>query len=146
MDVTLALTVLGALVLLAGGLGVFLKRNAERARTVSGEARVDVASLGLDRLGARATIVQFSTDMCSRCPGVQRTISGLVEEQPGVAFVHVDVTHRPELASEFKLLQTPTVLVLDEAGRPRTRLSGAISRQSLSHELDSITGGLSVAR
>ena len=146
MDVTLALIVLGALVLLAGALGVFLKRNAERARSVSGEELVDVAALGLDRLGARATIVQFSTEMCSRCPGVQRTIAGLVEDQPEVAFVHVDVTHRPELASEFKLLQTPTVLVLDETGRPRTRLTGAISRHSLVHELDSVTGGLSVAR
>lgn len=146
MDATLALIVLGALVLLAGVLGLVLKRNAERTRAVAGLPAVDVAQFGLDGLGARATIVQFSTELCSRCPGVQRTIEGLVEGQPELAFAHVDVTHRPDLASEFGLLQTPTVLLLDDAGRPRTRLSGAISRQTLTQELASLTGGLSVAR
>lgn len=146
MDVTLALLVLVALVLVASALGVLLRRNPERSRALSGEQRVDVAELGLDVLGARATVVQFSTELCSRCPGVQRTIQGLIEGQPEVAFVHVDVTHRPELASAYNLLQTPTVLLLDEAGRPRTRLTGAISRQSLTNELSSLTGGLSVAR
>ncbi|MGK0716462.1 thioredoxin family protein [Leucobacter sp. W1153] len=146
MDVTLALIALGVLVLLAAVLGVCVKRKASRVRAVSEERRVDIAALGLERLGDRATIVQFSTEMCSRCPGVRRTITGLVEEQSEVAFVHVDVTHRPELARAYNLLQTPTVLVLDDAGRPRSRLTGAITRQALTDQLESVIGGVSVAR
>lgn len=146
MDLSLALIVLAALILVATGLGVLAKRGAERTRRVADAAAVDHASLGIAELGERATVVQFSTELCSRCPGVQRTITSLVEGQPGVEFVHVDVTHRPDLADAFKLLQTPTVLLLDESGRAQTRLSGAISRQTLTHELASLTGGLSVAR
>lgn len=146
MDISLALTILIALVAIAGVLAVCAKRGASRTTRVHNDAAVDHASLGLAQLGERATIVQFSTELCSRCPGVQRTIASLVADAPGVAFAHVDVTHRPDLASAFNLLQTPTVLLLDSAGRTQTRLSGAISRDTITAELTALTGGLSVAR
>lgn len=146
MEPTTAALALGALAALTAVAALVLKRTPERARRVRDARPIDLSSLGIEGPGERATIVQFSTEMCARCPGVRRVISGLIT--PGVEFVHVDVTHRPEIASQFNLLQTPTVLLLDPAGRARTRLSGAISREALARELTELTslaGGPHVA-
>lgn len=141
MNPTVALIALGALLLLTAALGVLLARRAQRTTRLGANADgIDPAELGASALGARGTVVQFSTEFCSRCPGVRRLISELVEDYAGVDFVHVDLTHRPDLANRYRLLQTPTVLLLDGEGRARTRLTGAISRGSLAQELETLTG------
>lgn len=122
---------------LTAAAALVLRRSPGRARTVNDERLVDLPLLGLEGPGEVATIIQFSTEMCARCPGVRRVLSGLVA--PGIEFVHVDVSHRPEIARQFNLLQTPTVLILDPTGRARTRLSGALNRESLARELTALT-------
>lgn len=141
MTPTTALLALGVLLLVTAAAGVVLVRRAQRVTRLSADASgVDPADLGAARLGARGTLVQFSTEYCARCPGVRRLISELVADHSDIDFLHIDVTARPELASKYRLLQTPTVLVLDGAGHPRTRLTGAISKDSLTRELDSLIG------
>ena len=137
MEPTTAALALGALVALTAVAALVLGRSPGRARTVPDGRPIDLSPLGLEGPGDVATIIQFSTEMCARCPGVRRALSGLVA--PGIEFVHVDVTHRPELARQFNLPQTPTVLLLDPTGRARTRLSGALSRETLARELTALT-------
>lgn len=136
--------VLVSLLLLTGILAVVQVRRSRLTRrydAASGPTeRVDPAELGVSKLGDRATIVQFSTEFCARCPSVRRVISELVAGTVSVDFVHVDLTHRPQLASKYRLLQTPTVLILDDAGVPRSRLSGAITRDRIAHEVRALTG------
>jgi len=52
--------------------------------------------------------------------------------------VDVDLTHRADLARRFNVLQTPTTLVLDRAGRVRARVGGVPNRAALHAHLDDL--------
>lgn len=133
-----ALVVIAVIVGVAAVAGVLLSRRTARVRTADVGERIDLAELGASQLGQAGTIVQFSTAYCSRCPSTQRLIGETVRDRAGVEFIHVDVTDTPQLASKYRLTQTPTVLIIDETGVPRTRLSGVISRETLTTELSSV--------
>ncbi|WP_353816686.1 thioredoxin family protein [Agromyces sp. SYSU T00266] len=98
--------------------------------------------LGLeaDVVGTDATLVQFSTEFCSRCPGTARALVGLASEYDGVRHVDIDLTHRPDLAQGFRVTQTPTVLVLDADGRATARVTGVPRLDELRDRLDTTTG------
>lgn len=135
MDVTFALLAVGALVVLSTIGGLIYRRRQGRARIVDSPDIVDPALLGADRLGSDATLVQFSTEICSRCPGVRRVLSGIAASREGVRYVDVDLTHRPDLAQHFRVLQIPTTLVLDRRGAIRTRFGGTLERSAVETEL-----------
>jgi len=130
---------LAGLVAVATGLGLAYRRSLGRVRArpaFRGE-RIDPADLFPGAaLGGTATIVQFSTEYCTRCPAVHRMLDGLARERDGVAHLDVDLTHRADLADRFRVLQTPTLLVLDRNGIPRSRIAGAPARSVVLDELD----------
>ncbi|WP_026095523.1 thioredoxin family protein [Microbacterium sp. B19] len=135
MDLTIALLVTAALVVVALGAGVVYRRTQGRARTVDSAEVVDPRRLGADGLGEEATLLQFSTEMCSRCPGVHRMLSDIADGRDGVRHLDVDLTHRPDIAQHFRVLQTPTTLVLDRNGAIRTRFGGTPGRAVVELEL-----------
>ncbi len=135
VDVTFALLAVGALVVLTTLVGVVFHRRQGRARTVDSAEAVDPGLLGADRLGPEATLVQFSTEICSRCPGVRRILTQVADSREGVHYIDVDLTHRPDLAQQFHVLQTPTTLVLDRRGAIRTRFGGTLERAAVENEL-----------
>ncbi|TFC76942.1 thioredoxin [Cryobacterium cheniae] len=98
----------------------------------------DVGSRG--PFGANATLVQFSTRQCARCPGTRVLLAGLARSRPGVAHLDVDLTHRRDLANRFGILQTPTTLILDGTGRVRARIGGVPSRDVVLQQLDDLSG------
>ncbi|AND16140.1 TlpA family protein disulfide reductase [Rathayibacter tritici] len=87
-------------------------------------------------LGEQATVVQFSSEVCTRCPAVRRMLGELVRQRPGVAYLDVDLTHRADLAVRLRVRQTPTLFLLDSAGTLRSRIGGAPTRAALTTELD----------
>ena len=95
--------------------------------------------LGADSLGETATLLQFSTELCARCPGVHRTLASVADSHPGVRHLDVDLTHRPDIARHFHVMQTPTTLILDRDGVIQTRFGGAPSREVLELELNRLT-------
>lgn len=136
------MTLVGALIALAVLLtatvafGVFLRwRQSRPHRHVEHEV-VEPHRLGADGLGEVATLLQFSTELCARCPGVHRTLSAIADGHEGVRHLDVDLTHRPDIAKHFHVLQTPTTLVLDSHGVVQTRFGGAPSRDVLELELN----------
>ena len=135
MDLTLALLVIAALVVVAVGAGVVFRRTQGRARTVDSAEIVDPRRLGADGLGEEATLLQFSTEMCARCPGVHRMLSDIADDREGVRHLDVDLTPRPDIAQHFRVLQTPTPLVLDRHGAIRTRFGGTPGRAVVELEL-----------
>lgn len=135
MDLTLALLATAALLVVATIAGVVFRRTQGRARAVDSAEVVDPRRLGADALGSGATLLQFSTEMCSRCPGVHRMLSEIAEERDGVRHLDVDLTHRPDIAQHFRVLQTPTTLVLDRHGVIRTRFGGTPGRAVVELEL-----------
>jgi hypothetical protein len=135
VDLTIALLVTAALVVVAVGAGVVFRRTQGRARAVDSAEIVDPRRLGADGLGEEATLLQFSTEMCARCPGVHRMLSDIAEAREGVRHLDVDLTHRPDIAQHFRVLQTPTTLVLDRTGVIRTRFGGTPGRAVVELEL-----------
>jgi thiol-disulfide isomerase/thioredoxin len=117
----LAIVIPVGLVALATLLGLVWKARTGRVRTVSGET----VSLSEVPLRGRATLLQFSTEVCAPCVPTRRVLAALAEELDGVHHVDLDVTRRPDLASQFNILQTPTTLILDRRGVVRARIGGA---------------------
>lgn len=86
--------------------------------------RLSAEAIGADELGERATLVQFSSAFCQPCRATRRTleeVGGMVE---GVAHVEIDAEARLELVRELDVRATPTVLVLDAAGRIVRKAAG----------------------
>jgi thiol-disulfide isomerase/thioredoxin len=116
---------LGALVV-AVLVGVLLRRRAGRVRAVAGHDVLRPTDLGAD-LGARATFLQFSSEVCAPCRATRRVLGDLVDAVPGVVHVELDAAQRLDLVRRLGVVRTPTVLVLDAAGRVRSRASGALT-------------------
>lgn len=82
-------------------------------------------------LGQRATLVQFSSAVCSPCRATRALLADIVAGTGGVALVEIDVETRPDLVRELGVMRTPTVLVLDGAGAVTTRASGLPRRDQV---------------
>lgn len=136
-----AALVLAGIALVAVLAGLALRRGQGRARRV-GQGTISTHDLGVGAgaFGERATLLQFSTELCARCPGTRRLLADVAAGNDGVRHLDVDLTHRPDLARRFGVLQTPTVLVLDGAGVPRTRIGGPPQRGTVDAELERIGG------
>ena len=140
--VTLVNALIGLAVLLAAtvALGVFVQWQQGRPRRHIAHEVVEPARLGAESLGQTATLLQFSTELCSRCPGVHRTLAAVADARVGVRHLDIDVTHRPDIAKHFHILQTPTTLILDADGAVQTRFGGVPNRDVLELELNRLTG------
>ena len=134
-----ALPVIVVLVALATALGLAWKASQGRIRHPGSVNRVRAADLpqGI-RLARGATLLQFSTEVCSPCRPTRAILGEIASEHPDVRHVDLDITHRPDLASRFNILQTPTTLIVDRKGVVRARIGGAPRRDSLSTELTRI--------
>ncbi|MFD8999447.1 thioredoxin family protein [Streptomyces sp. NPDC059582] len=99
-----------------------------RGEGVCVRGRDDERRLGADRLGGelgeRATLVQFSSAFCAPCRATRRVLDEVARLVPGVAHVEIDAEAHLDLVRELDILKTPTVLVLDAAGRVVRRAAG----------------------
>ncbi|MFG2136535.1 TlpA family protein disulfide reductase [Streptomyces sp. NPDC048650] len=109
----------------ASAFGVWHRRRNGRP-TVRGRdegKRLGAAEIGAE-LGARATLVQFSSAFCQPCRATRRTLAEVAEIVDGVAHVEIDAEARLELVRSLNILRTPTVLVLDADGAIVRRAAG----------------------
>lgn len=132
-----AIAALAALVLLATTLGLLTRLRDGRVRAGSA-ARVLPADVGVDGFGERATLLQFSTEFCAPCRPTRRLLAGTAAGRPGVAHLEIDLTRQPLLADRFRILQTPTTLLLDSTGAVRARIGGTPREAALLSTLDSV--------
>lgn len=86
-----------------------------------------VLSAGGVTLGARATFVQLSSEVCTPCRRTAAVLSTLAEDEPGVTHVELDAAEHLELVRHLRVLRTPTVLVLDPSGHETGRSTGAMT-------------------
>jgi thiol-disulfide isomerase/thioredoxin len=135
MDVGTVALALGGLVLAATLLGFLHRATQGRARTISDDRIVSIDGVAL---GGRATLLQFSTEVCAPCKSTARVLDDLAARTEEVRHVDLDVTHRPELASRYRVLQTPTTLILDADGAVRARIGGAVRRDIVVAELQRV--------
>ncbi|MGL4257897.1 MAG: TlpA family protein disulfide reductase [Microbacterium sp.] len=139
MNLVTALVAITSLLVVTIGIGAYLRWAQSRPQRHVPHEVIDPIRLGADGLGEVATLLQFSTEMCARCPGVHRTLASIADAHEGVRHLDVDLTHRPDIARHFHVLQTPTTLVLDRDGVIQTRFGGTPSRDVLELELGRLT-------
>lgn len=89
-------------------------------------------------LGQRATLVQFSSQMCAPCRPTRELLSNVAAERPGVNHVDLDVAEHIDLVQSLDIRRTPTVLVVDGGGRIRHRITGVPKLDELSEALDDL--------
>lgn len=77
-----------------------------------------------DRMGERATVVQFSSAFCQPCRATRRILEEVTVMVPGVAHVELDAEDHLELVRALDIRRTPTVLFLDASGVVRKQASG----------------------
>jgi thiol-disulfide isomerase/thioredoxin len=118
--------VLVVALVVAVAVGLWRQRRSGRARTVDGSVALTAADLDAP-LGVRATLVQFSSAVCSPCRSTRQVLRELTDHLPGVVHVEVDAAERIELTRRFDVVRTPTVLVLDATGRVVRRASGGLT-------------------
>lgn len=114
--------VLGAVLILATAGGVAWRRRDGRMREAPAP-RLTEADLGRP-LGARATLLQFSSAFCAPCRATRQLLSDVAGRTDGVAHVEIDVATRMDLARQLDIRRTPTVLVLGPRGQVTRRASG----------------------
>jgi len=130
------LPVILGLVALATVLGIVLRGLQGRVSQRNGRDALALPD-GIS-LGRGATLLQFSTEVCSPCRATHTVLDGIASGRDDVAHVDLDLTHRPDLASRYNILQTPTTFILDRHGVVRARIGGAARRDSVQAELDRI--------
>jgi thiol-disulfide isomerase/thioredoxin len=145
MSFELKLALFAALVVVSVVAGLIWKARTGRANLVKSGELVDLTKLEatkngtkVSKYGRKATFVQFSTEVCSQCRQTARLLGEVESKHKDVLHVEVDVTDRLDLAAHFKVLQTPTTLVLDSTGRVISRIGGAPKPNVITHELEKL--------
>jgi thiol-disulfide isomerase/thioredoxin len=135
-----------AIILAVLALGLFWKSRTGRSKRIANGQQIDLAKLGAVKngkpvlaFGERMTFLQFSTEFCSQCVQTARVYKDLEQHSDGILHIEVDITNRLDVAKEFNILQTPTTLVLDAAGRVTSRIGGATKAQTIKDEIGHFT-------
>jgi len=116
------------------------------ASGASGDSGVDrevtAEEAALARLGVAAgtgvTLLQFSSAFCAPCRVARRICADLAGGRDGVAHLEVDAESHLDEVRALGIWRTPTVLVVDAAGRVAFRLTGAPTRAGLVAAVDSL--------
>jgi Thioredoxin len=103
------------------------------------EGALSAADLGAP-LGAQATLVQFSTEVCAYCGPTRKLLTEVARERDGVSFIEIDAAERMDLTRRLHVLSTPTVLVLDASGGITSRASGPLRKADLLTAVGAVTG------
>lgn len=82
-------------------------------------------------LGARATLLHFSSAFCQPCRATRRVLAGVAALVPGVAHTEVDAESRLDLVRGMGVERTPTVIILDRDGREVRRATGVPRRSEV---------------
>ncbi|GII79674.1 thiol reductase thioredoxin [Sphaerisporangium rufum] len=101
--------------------------------------------LGGAAFGELATLVHFGTAFCLPCRATRRVLAEVAGLVPGVRHVEIDAESHLELVRRLGVTSTPTVLVLDAAGRIVRRAAGPPRRAEVIAALGALVpdGGLS---
>lgn len=149
MTVALSLAIVAGILAVATALGLLLRSRTGRARVVTSKVRdaTTVADLAdREAFGTAATLLQFSTPTCARCPATARQLDAVAALKSTTAThgsarvrrLEIDLAERPELARRFDVMQTPTVLLVDGTQTVRARFGGPPRQPELIAALDAV--------
>jgi thiol-disulfide isomerase/thioredoxin len=116
-----AIVAVAVLALAGAGGFAWQQRNGRLKQTR--QRMLTVTDLG-HPLGARATLLQFSSSFCAPCRATRQLLADVAARTEGVAHVEIDVANRLDLVRLLDIRRTPTVLVLGPQGQIARRASG----------------------
>lgn len=145
MPLETKLVVIAILVVFGTLAGVYWRINTGKAHRVRSGQQVELSRLeavkrgsAVKAFGKKATFVQFSSEVCSQCRATARILGEYETKHKDVLHLEVDVTNRLDLAAHFNVLQTPTTLILDGAGRVKARIGGTPKHGAIQEALESL--------
>jgi len=115
------------LVLVAASAFGLARRRRDGKLTERRPVQVTAAQLG-QPLGARATLLQFSSEFCAPCRATRQILGEVASGTDGVTHVEVDAAERLDLVRLLDVRRTPTVFVLGPDGQVARRGSGAMRK------------------
>lgn len=89
-------------------------------------------------LGARATLVQFSSAFCGPCRATRTLLRDVTSRRDDVAYVDIDAESHLDLVRQLGVVRTPTVVVLDCQGVVVRQASGLPRREQIDAVLATI--------
>ena len=131
-----------ALVVATTVFGLIWQAAQGKAKRIASGEQIDLTLLGAEKngkpvteFGKNTTLVQFSSETCATCKQTAKLFQELEATSDGLLHIEVDLTHRLDLADKFKILQTPTTLVLDSKGVVKSRIGGAPRAATIEAEI-----------
>lgn len=118
------LLIVAAVLVVASLAYLWWSRRDGRVTVVDLPGALTPADLGAPR-GYRATLVQFSTPVCAKCPPTKALLTRVADGEDEVSYVEIDAAERLDLARRLDIMRTPTTLVLDGRGVVVARINGA---------------------
>jgi thiol-disulfide isomerase/thioredoxin len=113
--------------------------QAAAAPAAAPDTVLTAADLGAP-LGARGTLVQFSSEVCAYCGPTRELLAEVARDRDGLAFVEIDATERFDLTRRLRVFSTPTILVLAADGSIAGRASGRPSKSDVLAAVGTVLG------
>lgn len=124
---------------------VLARRGRRLAVADTASNRDDLVAITAADLGAPigpvATLVHFSTAFCQPCRATRRVLSEVAAMLDGVAHIEIDAEARLDLVRRLGVVRTPTVLVLDPAGKVIRRASGQPHKRDVIAAIGAVSAG-----
>ena len=110
-------------------LGYWQRLRNGKFRKVNG---LSISEVELNqKLGRKATLVQFSTTFCSECRTAKAIVRDVVKDFKDITYVEVDAESNLDLVRRVDIRSTPTTIFLDSKGFEIARAKGAPKRDQL---------------
>ena len=110
-------------------LGCLMRLSHGKLKKVNS---LNISAVDLNqKLGKKATIVQFSTTFCSECRTAKAIVKDVVKDFKDIAYVEVDAESNLDLVRRVDIRSTPTTIFLDSKGFEIARAKGAPKRDQL---------------
>ena len=119
---------------LASAYGIWYQRSRGAIRDKERAGIITAQMIGAP-LGARASLVQFSSAFCTPCRATRALLENVVEGLSDVVHIDIDAEDHLELVRELNILSTPTTLILDSKGHEVGRAVGAPKREQVLNAL-----------
>ena len=123
------LLLLGSLLSFLVVLGYWQKLYHGKLKKVNG---LSISAVEINqKLGKKATIVQFSTTFCSECRTAKAIVKDVVKDYKEITYIEVDAESNLDLVRKVYVRSTPTTIFLDSKGFEIARAKGAPKRDQL---------------
>lgn len=123
--------VLMAVTTIAVALGFWLKSQQGSINQSRFDKNRILGLTSFEDLGRNGTLVQFSTKFCAICPSTKKLLQDIARNFAGINFIEIDAENNLDLTKKLSIFSTPTVLILDSAGKEIGRFSGKPNREKI---------------